>query len=97
MFLGLLEGEEEYTPEALLDKISEKGYTRIIMRPLMVSSGKHAYVDMAGEKKNSWLSLFKDSQKFEDIQLQIKGMGRIKEIQQFYLHKIKDQIGAAVF
>lgn len=69
----------------------------IIMRPLMVSAGKHAYVDMAGEKKNSWLSLFKDSHKFEEIQLQIKGMGRIEEIQQIYLHKIKDQIGAAVF
>ncbi len=96
VFLGLLEGEEEYTPQALIDKISEKGYTRIIMRPLMVSAGKHAYVDMAGEKKNSWLSLFKDSQKFEEVQLQIKGMGRIKEIQQIYIHKIKDEIGVTV-
>ncbi|MBR3606389.1 MAG: sirohydrochlorin cobaltochelatase [Lachnospiraceae bacterium] len=96
VFLGLLEGKEEYTPQALIDKISEKGYTRIIMRPLMVSAGKHAYVDMAGEKKNSWLSLFKDSQKFEEVQLQIKGMGRIKEIQQIYIHKIKDEIGVTV-
>lgn len=96
VFMGLLEGQEEYSPEALIQKISEKGYTRIIMRPLMVSAGKHAYVDMAGEKKNSWLSLFKDSQKFEEVQLQIKGMGRIKEIQQIYIHKIKDEIGVTV-
>ncbi len=52
----------------------------------MVVAGDHANNDMADpEDEESWLSQFKASEKFADIQCQIAGLGRIPEVQALYV------------
>ena len=49
VFIGTVEGEPEETAcENVIDAVSEAGYTKVILRPLMVVAGDHANNDMAG-------------------------------------------------
>lgn len=86
VFIGTVEGEPEETScEAVIEAVSKAGYKKVILRPLMVVAGDHANNDMAGEEEDSWLSMFKASGKFESVDAQVEGLGRIEAIQQIYV------------
>lgn len=86
VFIGTVEGEPEETAcEAVIAAASEAGYTKVILRPLMVVAGDHANNDMAGEDADSWLSMFEASGKFESVDAQILGLGQIEAVQDIYV------------
>ena len=59
VFIGTVEGEPEDTAcEAVIEEVKEAGYTKVVLRPLMVVAGDHANNDMAGADEDSWLSQF---------------------------------------
>ncbi|MBD5550410.1 MAG: cobalt chelatase [Lachnospiraceae bacterium] len=85
-FIGTVEGDPEETScEAVLDAVTQAGYTKVILRPLMVVAGDHANNDMAGEDEDSWLSMFNASGNFESVDAQITGLGSIEAIQKLYV------------
>ncbi|MDO4293756.1 MAG: sirohydrochlorin cobaltochelatase [Eubacteriales bacterium] len=89
-FIGTVEGEPEETScEAVIEAISAAGYSKVILRPLMVVAGDHANNDMAGEDADSWLSMFEASGKFESVDTQISGLGSIEAIQELYVAHTK--------
>ena len=91
VFIGTVEGEPEETAcEAVIDAAAETGYTKVILRPLMVVAGDHANNDMAGGDEDSWLSMFKASGKFDSVDTQIAGLGEIEGIQQIYVEHTAD-------
>ena len=86
VFIGTVEGEPEDTAcEAVIEKLKNAGYKKVILRPLMVVAGDHANNDMAGEDEDSWLSQFEASEKFESVDTQIFGLGEIEGIQKLYI------------
>ncbi len=86
VFIGTVEGEPEETAcEEVIKAVAEAGYTKVVLRPLMVVAGDHANNDMAGDEEDSWLSRFKASGNFESVETQIEGLGRIEAIQQIYV------------
>ena len=90
-FIGTVEGEPEETScEAVIDAVKQAGYTKVILRPLMVVAGDHANNDMAGEDEDSWISMFKASGYFESVDVQIEGLGSIGAIQQLYVEHTAD-------
>jgi len=59
VFVGTVEGEPEETScENVIAAVQEAGYTKVILRPLMVVAGDHANNDMAGDDEDSWKSMF---------------------------------------
>lgn len=85
VFIGTVEGEPEETAcEAVIEAAAEAGYKKVILRPLMVVAGDHANNDMAGDDEDSWKSLFTSSGKFDSVDVQIAGLGRIPAIQDLY-------------
>ena len=86
VFIGTVEGEPEETAcEEVIKAVAEAGYTKVVLRPLMVVAGDHANNDMAGEDEDSWLSQFNASGKFDSVDTQIAGLGGIKAIQELYV------------
>ena len=78
VFIGTVEGKPEDTAcEAVIDKVKEAGYKKVVLRPLMVVAGDHANNDMAGDDEDSWKSQFEASGAFDSIDCQIEGLGRI--------------------
>ena len=93
VFIGTVEGEPEDTAcEAVIEKVKEAGYTKVVLRPLMVVAGDHANNDMAGSDDDSWLSMFNASGAFESVDCQIAGLGEIADIQQLYIAHTKAAI-----
>ena len=90
VFIGTVEGEPEETScEAVIEAVKAAGYTKVILRPLMVVAGDHANNDMAGEDADSWLSQFTAAGCFENVDCQISGLGRIADVQQLYIAHTK--------
>lgn len=86
VFIGTVEGEPEETAcENVIEAVKEAGYTKVILRPLMVVAGDHANNDMAGEDEDSWKSMFEAAGAFEEVEAQIAGLGRIEEVQALYV------------
>ena len=85
-FIGTVEGEPEETScEAVIEAVTQAGYKKVILRPLMVVAGDHANNDMAGEEEDSWLSMFNASGSFDSVEVQVIGLGSIEDIQKLYV------------
>ena len=84
VFIGTVEGEPEDTAcDAVIEKVKEAGYTKVILRPLMVVAGDHANNDMAGSDDDSWKTMFEAAGL--DVTCQISGLGRIEAVEQLYV------------
>ncbi|MBO4831296.1 MAG: sirohydrochlorin cobaltochelatase [Oscillospiraceae bacterium] len=87
VFIGTVEGEPEETAcENIIEAVAAAGYKSVILRPLMVVAGDHANNDMADpDDPESWLSTFTASAKFDKIDTQIAGLGRIADVEALYV------------
>ena len=86
VFIGTVEGEPEETAcEAVIGAVAEAGYTKVILRPLMVVAGDHANNDMAGDDEDSWKNMFLTSGKVTSVDVQISGLGGIDAVQTVYV------------
>lgn len=99
VFVGTVEGNPPDTALPEVKKaVEEKGFTKIILRPMMVVAGDHANNDMAGD----WGNAFIEGGEFEvegadeptdigegfgkeNVTCQIEGLGRIADIQKMYV------------
>lgn len=86
VFVGTVEGEPEDTScEAVIEKLKEAGYKKVVLRPLMVVAGDHANNDMAGDDEDSWKSQFEAAGAFDSVDTQIAGLGGIKAVADIYV------------
>jgi len=93
VWIGTVEGEPEETEcENVIGAVAEAGYTKVILRPLMVVAGDHANNDMAGDDDDSWKSMFTASGNFESVETQISGLGRIAALQDLYVAHLSEVI-----
>ena len=93
VFIGTVEGEPESTScENVIEAVKAAGYTKVVLRPLMVVAGDHANNDMAGADEDSWLSQFKASGAFDSVDCQIAGLGGVADVQQLYIAHTKAAI-----
>ena len=86
VFIGTVEGTpEDMACQAVIDRISEEGYTKVTLRPLMVAAGESAHDTMADPNDEaSWLSRFEEAQAFSSIDVQMEGLGRLPGVEELY-------------
>lgn len=66
VFVGTVEGKPESTALPAVKKaVEDAGYTKVILRPLMVVAGDHANNDMAADEEGSWYYAFANGGEFE--------------------------------
>ena len=95
VFIGTVEGEPEGTDTvSVIEAIKAAGYTKAVLRPLMVVAGDHANNDMAGDDDDSWKSMLTASGVFEQIDSQIAGLGSIEAVQKLYAAHTKAAMDA---
>ena len=98
-FIGTVEGEPEDTEcQAVIAKVKDAGFKKVVLRPLMVVAGDHANNDMAGDDDDSWKSQFNASGAFDSVDCQIAGLGRIEAVEDLYVEHTKaaiDSLGTA--
>lgn len=94
VFTGTVEGKPEGTDcRSIIRSVQMSGFKKVILRPLMVVAGNHAYNDMADENDpSSWVSLFRNAG-FGSVSTQLKGLGRLAAIQYLYIKHAKEAAG----
>ena len=91
VFIGTVEGEPEETScEAVIEAVHEAGYTKVVLRPLMVVAGDHANNDMAGDEEDSWKTAF--TQAGYEVECVIEGLGQNAAVRNVYV----EHVGAAI-
>ena len=88
-YVGTVEAEPSV--EDVLAAIEGKGYTRVVLRPLMVVAGDHANNDMAGDEEDSWKTLFTEAG--YEVECVLEGLGQIPGIQQIYVEHAQAAAG----
>ena len=98
-FIGTVEGKPEDTEcQAVIAKVKDAGFKKVVLRPLMVVAGDHANNDMAGDDDDSWKSQFEAAGAFDSVDCQIAGLGRIEAVENLYVEHTKaaiDSLGTA--
>ncbi len=85
VFIGTVEGEPEETScDSIIASLQDAGYSKVILRPLMVVAGDHANNDMAGDDDDSWKSMM-TAAGIEVVDCQIAGLGEVEAIQDIYV------------
>lgn len=95
-FVNYYIGTVEATPslDDVITAIDGKGYTKVVLEPLMVVAGDHANNDMAGDEDDSWKSIL--TAKGYDVTCILEGLGQKPAIQAIYVDHVKaaiDQLG----
>jgi len=80
IFVGAMEGS--LTVADIIPKLRSGGYHEIVVTPLLLVAGEHAYNDMAGDDPSSWRSVL-EAEGFEFVPV-IKGLGEYEEIRSLY-------------
>ncbi|HBT97645.1 MAG TPA: sirohydrochlorin cobaltochelatase [Desulfobulbaceae bacterium] len=85
-YIGLVEGTP--TLEDAIAEMKRDGVKNIYLKPFMVTAGDHANNDMAGDDKDSWLSVLK-SQGFT-VRPAIEGLGENPEFVRIFVEHIRE-------
>lgn len=68
--------------EDVIAALRGRGYTRVILEPLMVVAGDHANNDMAGDGADSWKSAL--AREGYEVECRLRGLGENEAIRQIY-------------
>ena len=90
-YVGTVEAEPSV--DDVLEAIKDKGYTRVVLRDMMVVCGDHANNDMAGDEEDSWKSIFTAAG--YEVECVLEGLGQVPEIQQIYVEHAKAAVAQA--
>ena len=80
--------EGKVTIEDIIEKLKERGYRKILLKPFMIVAGDHAKNDMASNEDGSWKSLLERSG--YEVQVQLTGMGEYRFIQDMFMEKLEE-------
>ena len=85
-------GTVEATPslEDVMAAMEEKGYTKVVLEPLMVVAGDHANNDMAGDEEDSWKSQLEAAG--YEVTCLLRGLGSFEAIQDIYVEHTQEAI-----
>ena len=81
-------GTVEATPslDDVIAALEGKGYTRVVLEPLMVVAGDHANNDMAGDEEDSWKSIL--TAKGYNVECILEGLGQNAAVQAIYVQHV---------
>jgi sirohydrochlorin cobaltochelatase len=66
----------------------DKAINKIMLKPLMIVAGDHAFNDMAGEEQDSWKNILKGSGM--NVEIILKGLGSNNQFADLFVDHIKD-------
>lgn len=88
IYVGTVEGFPDMDDALAL--IKEKPYKKVKLMPLMIVVGDHANNDMASDDDDSWKTILREEG--YEVDLIMKGLGEMPEIQQMYVNHMKEVI-----
>lgn len=88
VFVGTVEGEKNL--DDITVQLLDKKIDKVNLKPFMLVAGDHATNDMASDDNDSWKSILERNG--IKVEVEIKGLGEIKTIQDTFIDHLKDII-----
>ena len=86
-YVGTVEAEPSVYD--VLEQVKAGGYTKVVLRPLMIVAGDHANNDMADlEDEESWASIFTAAG--YEVECVLEGLGQLPAIQKLLVEHARD-------
>ena len=85
IFIATVEGK--VTIEDIIEKMKEKDFKRILLKPLMIVAGDHAKNDMSSDDEDSWKTMLKNEG--YEVTSVLKGMGEYEFIRKMFMDKLE--------
>ena len=88
-------GTVEATPsvEDVLAAVGAGGYRKVVLLPLMIVAGDHAYNDMAGDEPESWKSVFEGAG--YDVTCVLRGLGELDAVRELFAEHAQEAMDVA--
>lgn len=86
IYIGTVEGK--ITLDDIIEKIKNKGYKKILLKPFMIVAGDHAKNDMASDEEDSWKTIL-ENEGFE-VNTCLRGMGEYPVVQEMFMTKLSE-------
>ncbi len=87
-FLTLIDGEPTFAD--VVEEICESGFDKALIRPMLITAGEHALVDMSSDSENSLKSQLLRAG--IDCQCQMEGLGSCDVVQNIIIRHIEEHI-----
>ncbi len=84
IYIGTVEGKTML--EDVIEKIADKGYKKILLKPFMIVAGDHAQNDMASDEEDSWKTILTEAG--YEVAIDMTGMGEHEVVQQMFMEKL---------
>ena len=85
IFIATVEGK--VTIKDIIEKMKEKDFKRILLKPLMIVAGDHAKNDMSSDDEDSWKTILKNEG--YEVTSVLKGMGEYEFIRKMFMDKLE--------
>ena len=85
IFIATVEGK--VTIKDVIEKMKEKDFKRILLKPLMIVAGDHAKNDMSSDDEDSWKTILKNEG--YEVTSVLKGMGEYEFIRKMFMDKLE--------
>ena len=83
---------EVWNTERVIEAIKDKGYKKIVLRPLMVVAGDHAHNDMAGFEEDSIRTMF-EKEGYE-VDCILDGLAEVEMIRNIYITRVEEAVAS---
>ena len=81
---------EVWNTERVLEAMKDKGYKKVVLRPLMVVAGDHAHNDMAGFEEDSIRTMFENAG--YEVDCILDGLAEIDAVRDIYTTHVQETI-----
>jgi sirohydrochlorin cobaltochelatase len=88
--VGVLEAEDYPNLDDVMKRLKEKGVKKVFLRPMLLTGGDHATVDMAGDQPDSWKNIV--SAAGIEVRFSTKGLGENQLYRSIYIKRIKNAL-----
>ena len=77
--------------QEIIERLKKGHSRRVLLMPLMLTAGRHARCEMAGDGPDSWKNILK-AEGF-DVKVRLEGMGSMPGVQQMFIESARRVIG----
>lgn len=88
IFIATVEGS--IVIEDVINKIKDRDYKKILLKPFMIVAGDHAKNDMGSDEEDSWKTAL-ENEGYE-IEVELVGLGEYELVQRMFLEKLEKVI-----
>lgn len=86
LYVGVVEPDDFPNKQDVISRLQAEGRKKVYLRPLLLSGGNHATVDLAGEEPESWKNVLRAAGM--EVRYSTAGLGEYPKFRRLYINSL---------